>query len=207
MRERPILFSAPMVRAILAGRKTQTRRAISPHSFRAAGAPDHAQAITFDGERWQYGDNDGYHDMRPPPCRYGERGDRLWVRETWRADGYRPADTIYRADFSEAHLAEVKGLVPWRPAIHMQRARSRIALEITAVRAERLYAITIVDEIAEGVTHYRCGHPDCSGPGGEAGMHYGPRGAYFELWEQINGKGSWDENPWVWVVEFRRLCE
>jgi hypothetical protein len=223
MTERPILFSGPMVRAILEGRKTQTRRAMRPQpteDFRVLAVEWYEPTVVDrHGEEQPgkeifgvYGDEEGYK------CPYGAPGDRLWVREAWaqRLDrDHLDGAGLYAAGVREAWYwadgpgrccrtgcAGAAGRV--RAARFMPRWASRIALDVTAIRVERLQAITLDDAKAEGVTHYRCGHPDCIGPKGEPGLHAGPRGAYMELWEDINGKGSWDTNPWVWVIEFKR---
>lgn len=195
MTERGILFSAPMVRALLDGSKTQTRRAVKP----AVGAERHSP--------------------------YGQPGDRLWVRETFFAYGrwetrynekkQRPewrfvdmtseCNHIYRyaADNPELPLASGRSTAPaWhtRPALFMPRVASRILLEIVSVRTERLQDIGEADARAEGTTQV----PEQCAPDDEAGLH-AYRLGYRALWERINGVGSWDGNPWVWVVEFRRI--
>lgn len=162
MKERPILFSGPMVRAILDGRKTQTRRVVKPRQ----GMLD---------------------DWTGLPCPYGKPGDRLWVRETCYFEQPH-GEVIYRADpGSEKALdPEFTGL-RWRPSIHMPRWASRITLEIVNVRVERLQDIRVDDARAEGVTAKWPVH------------------GFRNLWQSINGFGSWDANPWVWVVEFRNM--
>lgn len=219
VRERPILFSAPMVRAILAGTKTQTRRVVKmPHGF------------------WETTDD---LVLRPIPvgCRYGQPGDRLYVRETW-ANATKPLhDPFYRADGEalgrQNPFTYVEREPRWRPSIHMPRWASRIDLEIAGVRVERLNAISEADAIAEGVesldsdapeerTHHDFDRALCSNCGGlRLYMGGGLNGVTFDmdcmqcdthakrfshLWESINGAGSWDENPWVWVVEFKRVA-
>lgn len=211
MKERPILFSAPMVRAILAGTKTQTRRAVKPQPthFNPVGVPRRARpdAPSSDVIR----------------CPYGQPGDRLWVREAfmhepadycWEASvsiPCRPAETVYRAD----HDGDTRG-AGWKPSIHMPRALSRITLEITGVRVERLQDISDTDCIAEGIERPE----DMSKEAVEA-MDIWPIGAerecfnalnqpvhqYRRLWERINGPVSWAANPWVWAIEFRRVTQ
>lgn len=209
MTERPILFSAPMVRAILAGTKTQTRRVlkgVQPWGVRD-GKPE-----------WAIADS-------APTCPYGKPGDRLWVRETWYCDDYRvqrgpylkPADMeldearsdgtlIYRASCGDRPYEAEQPV--WRPAIHMPRWASRLTLEITGVRAERLQAISQEDARAEGV------HRNVDGlwSGGawkhiaQPNRYSDPCNAFCDLWASINGGESWDANPWVWVVEFKRAA-
>lgn len=189
MKERGILFSGPMVRALLAGTKSQTRRAAADRHFSAAF---HARCPAVGVERalaamW----DDPAHVKRP----YGRPGDQLWVRETWRPEWFVGERRI-------RYLAGGEGIAPegvgaafdelvsrrpagrWRPSIHLPRWASRITLEVVAIRVERLNAITEADALAEGV---------------------GARSAYAMLWDEINGAGAWRANPWVWVVEFRRL--
>lgn len=221
--ERPILFSGPMVRAILQGVKTQTRRIMKVQP------PDHAIEV-FDwraphiaesvkaSEGCYYNDMDGLHFLCK--CPYGTVGDRLWVRETWMQfdEDHRIADTpyAYRASTSvegEEIRTEYIGCgrkYQWRPSIHMPRKASRINLQIDAIRCERLNAISEDDAIAEGIE---------SEPHRVLGRHYklygdlekhnqwtvGPKWSYETLWEAINGPGSWAANPWVWVVQFRRV--
>ena len=208
MTDRPILFSAPMVQAILDGRKTQTRRAVKPQPAGEIrrGEPDFNHWIdTKYWERQNQKENRGI-GTRGFACTYGQPGDRLWVRETWMdlqgtgieiVTGSREryaygADTL-RGSYGDDQR-KCYGL-KWRPSIHMPRAASRITLEITSVRVERLRACNEVDAIAEGAPWAACGTP-------QEGSH---KAGFAQLWEQINGHGSWEANPWVWVIEFRRL--
>lgn len=197
MKERPILFSAPMVRALLAGTKTQTRRAIK--------APASVTSFQhFDGVRWDR--MQGTQRGDTINCPYGQPGDQLWVRETFRRDLDRlhsrklieyAADDQWR-DAGQASAFDFPD-IGWRPSIHMPRSASRITLEVTGVRIERLQDISEADALAEGVNV----HPDHHGK--PRTSIYSPVQAYRDLWEQINGPGSWDANPWVWVVEFKHL--
>jgi hypothetical protein len=180
MKERPILFSAPMVRALLAGSKTQTRRIVKDKHI------DAAPPVCF------------FQWLREN-CPYGQTGDRLWVRETWIPRAAESA-ALYRADYDDAQASGLAGMYSdrgWRPSIHMPRWASRILLEITGVRVERLQDISDHDALAEGVS------PDM-GLRWQSGDDT-PRGMYGELWESINGPGSWAADPWVWVVEFKRV--
>ena len=201
MKERPILFSAPMVRAILDGSKTQTRRVVKQ-------------------------DREGLLDCEPTPawdafwqcvaCPYGKPGDRLWCRETFaivprtayaRSEGVqqmlRPDDdhdaAIYRAGWDRSN-----GGFRWRPSIHMPRWASRILLEIVSVRVERLQDISEDDARAEGIAYSERFEGYCTGEAEHFNSH-DPRQSYFSLWEAINGAGSVAANPWVWVVEFKRI--
>ena len=182
-KERPILFSAPMVRAIIDGSKTQTRRAISRKRFPCVD--------------WDYA-KVGDRCLPIAAHAYGIPGDRLWVRETWapERDGTGCPDdngVLYRAT-DPGWDVEDTGL-RWRPSIHMPRAASRILLEITNVRVQRLQEISGPDCWAEGIA---AAGWDCE--------RYGSVVECFrDLWESINGSGSWDANPWVWAITFRRL--
>jgi hypothetical protein len=190
MTSRPILMSAPMVRAILAGNKTQTRRVVK------YAAPD-----LIDEDGWPLRDMsaDGAGEVRSA-CPYGQPGDRLWVRETWGEFRREPGRPIYRADDPLA----LGSSNPWKPSIHMPRCYSRITLEITGVRVERLQDISEADAKAEGApcVDEVSGHEVLFPQHSKAGTY---RLGYRALWEQINGPGSWDANPWVWVVCFKRV--
>ncbi len=140
-------------------------------------------------------------------CPYGIPGDRLWVRETFaRIDGQtRPwIETDYKATYTHGdRLGDTLGIKKrWTPSIHMPRAASRITLEITSVRVERLQDISEADAQAEGVTDDGSLVTDLDGK--DRG---GTIAAYATLWEVINGVGSWDDNPWVWVLQFKHLLE
>jgi hypothetical protein len=219
--ERGILFSAPMVRALLDGSKTQTRRVVKD-------LPSwEITEICLDA-----GGTGKWMPNGPAPsgrgmaaghwraCPYGQPGDRLWGRETFQGplfDGDRESE--YRAHpeaFNSPEFCEYAadgGQAPefmtmddewvcrWRPSIHMPRWASRILLEITGVRVERLQNISEADARAEGVTienRHMSGY--CAGEFLPPSIR-----AYRDLWESINGSGSWDVNPWVWVVEFKRV--
>lgn len=193
-KERPIIFSAPMVRALLAGRKTQTRRLVRNETEACAecfnaGVP-HNQG---DGGMGVFG-SDPYlridyceHNDRTGwriRCRHGVPGDRLWVRETtWINGGYVATDSP-----PHAHAGK-------RSSLFMARRDSRITLEVTAVRVERLQDITEEDAKAEGV------EPDLDCIANRCARPYFDR--YMDLWNEINGPGSWQTRPWVWVVSFQ----
>jgi len=212
MKERPILFSGPMVRAILAGHKTQTRRLVK--------VGDTIEERD-DGTRWPYFTTWAHGDDGSPwaACPYGEPGDRLWVRETWAArtdvDALKDPDkarhyAMYRADDAGSptdpnNWHDYGG--KWRPSIHMPRWVSRLTLAVTAVRVERLQEISEDDAQAEGVDRYAaaCDHPrfGCDEIGCLGVTH---RASYAALWDDINGdRAAWASNPWVWVVEFGRV--
>lgn len=211
MKERPVLFSAPMVRAILDGRKTVTRRLVKPNPHKVDGGVPFA-----DAPAWAHAEP-GSAVMR---CPYGVRGDRLWVREThaivprtayaW-SNGVeqviRPDDDHDAAIFRAGWDRSSSGF-SWRPSIHMPRWASRITLEVTGVRVQRLCDISESDAISEGVRQLRDGS-ECwvgrEGPGSLVTPWLTARDAFRDLWQSINGLGSWGSNPWVWVVEFKRV--
>ena len=216
MRERPIIFSAPMVRAILAGAKTQTRRVVRQQITPLADGSSWHQ---FDhrGSNYRMNLRNGTVSQWSPLlqfCPYGQPGDRLWVREThapqsdcwgswerWTRGEGGPGPVIhYKASDERAWVDR------WRPSIHMPRWASRITLEITSVRVERLQDISEADAIAEGCIQNPNGYYQ-GGPHKVIGLKQMATAvrAYRDLWESINGPSSWDANPWVWVVEFKRV--
>jgi len=222
MKERPILFSAPMVRAILSGTKTQTRRVVKPSpEWTEPGTAWKFSEDGHSGPGW-YAYNDDYPEEGALFYRfpYGQPGDRLWVRETWQGplvDDFESyladPDKFKKPEFCE--YAADGGPAPefvtlddeleqrWRPSIHMPRWASRILLEVVSLRVERLADISKDDAMAEGIVL----QPD-GGFGLADSTHYNfsdPTDSYCSLWESINGDGSWLLNPWVWVVEFKRL--
>ena len=192
-RERPILFQGDMVRAILSGSKTQTRRIVKGMAL------DWLQPGVFTPEFVAAPEND--------MCPHGKKGDRLWVREAFSGcheyDVEKfPPSAWFRLDplwyWADGNPTSGDWTRP-KPSIHMPRWASRITLEITEVRVERLNSISEVDAIAEGVNV----HPDHHGK--SRSSIYSPVQAYRDLWERINGSGSWEANPWVWCVSFRRI--
>lgn len=196
MSERPILFSGPMVRAILAGQKTVTRRVVTPQPPPGC---DRVTSMPLSTETsWH---NDATREKFPQPkkrdgdvwmrCPYGMPGDTLWVRETW-APGYPgTADPyLYRATY-EGGLEHV-----WTPSIHMPRWASRITLRMESVRVERLHAIDEADAILEGVDAVSVADVPRNAV-------FSRRDDFVQLWEKINGKRApWKSNPWVWRVAF-----
>ncbi|HDS0941037.1 TPA: hypothetical protein QDZ12_004337 [Pseudomonas putida] len=210
-KERPILFSGHMVRAILNGQKTVTRREIKP-SMRSADSSFELHQQEDESWRPMHTFDESCMDAKgtehPIVCPYGQPGDRLWVREAWLADAQ--LDSIAPRDLSQGEpilypadgSARQTGCVMvsqgrGRPSIHMPRWASRILLEITAVRVELLQDITEEQAEAEGVNFLR--HvPDADETLTASQL--------FEcLWSSINGDESWNGNPWVWVVEFKRI--
>lgn len=217
MKERPILFGGPLVRAILEGRKTQTRRVVRD--------TDHWSCLTGDCPHDRQSDCNKFMAAN---CPYGVPGDTLWVRETWRAeelpdglDGVRYAadgafvpiaNTVEAADAWTEAYANGKHGERWRPSIFMPRWASRLTLLVKSVRVERLQDITNEDARAEGIP---CGDEAWHSVDGVAqfrdrfgwywnGMrHNAPKFAFRAGWDTINGKRApWASNPWVWAVEF-----
>ncbi len=200
MKERPILFNTPMVQAILSGQKTQTRRIVNKAPTTEI---NHRLIALNNGWNWQVDQQGIVPTMHreidnPMVCPYGQIGDRLWVRESWYQKGTvgrsYPDDDEYQffGHKQAAYVADGDAPKDWtvkkRPSIHMPRWASRILLEITNIRVQRLQAISVEDALAEGIVHRTM---NC------------PRHEYFQLWNQINGEMAHDKNPWVWVVEFK----
>lgn len=196
MKEHPILFSAPMVRGILENRKTQTRRIVKPQP------EQFGSMIRMEVKGHGITANPSLANVWGGVCPYGQPGDRLWVRETFYCDDFRyprgPVEEMrklmyYRADVPSGRFEDADEWGEpgshWKSSIHMPRWASRITLEITDVRVQRLQDISEDDAIAEG-----CQRND--GPRGA------PIGQFRELWNSING--NWDANTWVWCVSFRR---
>lgn len=211
-RERPILFQGDMVRAILSGSKTQTRRIVKPQPDTRPGME--CTRLIFKDRKGNLLLDEALEAADPLYrmfCPYGKPGDRLWVREAWTThaflDAVAPRDltTIsihYLADGGDVQTGK------HRPSIHMPRRISRITLEITDVRVERLQDISEGDAQAEGTPCYVCGGPMDGRSEDDCHCFHSKAKAsdYRNLWERINGPGSWDVNPWVWVVEFRRIA-
>ncbi len=222
MKERPILFSGPMVRALLAGTKTQTRRVVKPQPQPNGGVglqPLEPYCTSRGDWNWVLAAT-GHGTGDPFPCPYGQPGDRLWVRETWAygihalaAKRDENGPFVYAADgTTQGRLCD-----RWRPSIHMPRWASRITLELTGVRVERLQDMEgqapypgDSDALAEGVNRIDHGRGDYHFSAFRAEPHpknwNDPADAFRELWESINGPDSWAANPWVWVVELKPVA-
>lgn len=199
--EKPLLCNAEMVRAILDGIKTNTRRPMEPQ-------PDDKLEVLEGCDDFMLG---GTHSKKRSVwrCPFGKKGDRLWVRETWAPistfDPSPETGAIYRAD---NHPSQKAIPVKWTPSIHMPRWASRINLEITDVRVERVQEISEEDAIAEGTDF----GVDAFGkrfvpPIDKTGLstHKPCKESFKALWESIYGKSSWRLNPWVWVVAFKKV--
>lgn len=191
--ERPILFKGRLVRAILAGAKTQTRRVVKPQPKIADPALYGAPIVERNGIAQESGFGTYFVPVR---CPYGVPGDRLWVRETCSTSA--TGEVLYRADGErDGHT--------WTPSIHMPRWASRIDLEVTGVRVERLHDITEEDAKAEGAAHRIAPGGDLAGAFAGIAGEISYRAHFADTWREINGASSWDANPWVWVVSFRRV--
>ena len=187
MADRPIIFSAPMVRALLSGRKTQTRRIIKPQPLQPFCG------ISTDGVKWWTNDEEaGVIEPLRVPC---AEGDRLWVREAWGMGVSDHGDCPrYKATMDykcgDKIKSEHEGPFKWRPSIHMPRWASRITMEVTAVKVERLQDINRGGAMEEG-----CPFPNmASGPN--------PLDWFRDLWTSIHGPGAWEANPWVAAISF-----
>jgi hypothetical protein len=227
MTDRPIIFSAPMVRALLAGRKTQTRRLIKPQPI----SPQvrefrHVATVTATGQSVFNTMSTAGHPIPampgPPHCVTGEyvapygKGDRLWVRESWCINGFKSTATgpehCYFAASDEVQAAhDGDGFTvfnkdgsersPWLTPIHMPRWASRLTLTVTDVRVQRLQDITEADARSEGVWRSTSGMYHFTEHGHGAGYHSAVS-AFDTLWTTINGPASWPSNPWVVALTF-----
>jgi hypothetical protein len=259
-KEIPILFSTPMVQAILEGRKTQTRRIMKPqpvvgeNEWKWVGTRPKAKRASGAISAW--GPNVSPSDcfVLAGSCPCGRPGDLLWVRETWRPINWDADEGTVNVEYKDRFTHEVEmfahdlskvddfitkladkmdkkceptvneeeeyfsytkeqidKFMPWKPSIHMPKAAARIWLEVVSVKVERLQDISRDDSIAEGVSHFNHGYG-----GSPQGVWYndyehggghtmGPYQSFRGLWKTINGPESWKANPWVWVVEFRKI--
>ncbi|EBW2268822.1 hypothetical protein CBK19_24560 [Salmonella enterica subsp. enterica serovar Hillingdon] len=217
MKERGMIFNAEMVRAILEGRKTQTRRPVKPQ-------PELTERSGFSWNGVVFGsgsdDRETNRNFAHVKCPFGKPGYRIWVRETFRVHS-RASDVatlVYRASVrnswtEQTHRVPVavcnKPAIPekWTPSIHMPRWASRITLEITDVRVERLHNISERDALREGLFQLPASGRYCLQPGMQYfGMaSHSAKEVYSWLWASIYGEESWAANPWVWVIEFKRV--
>lgn len=195
VKERPILFSAPMVKVILDGKKTQTRRIVKGQQPNGSEGLHKTYPYHRPDGDWVWCLEGGMGVSEPFNCKYGEIGERLCVRETFLQD---TSGFIYRADGDFEGNARILG--GWRPSIFMTRSASRILLEIKNVHIERLQDISEEDAVAEGCISTAIVNDAGDDYTGEYAVE-----AFRSLWESIKGMGSWDLNPWVWVVEFKVL--
>jgi len=222
MKERPMLFNSEMVNAVLSGNKTQTRRVIKDQPYTIEGNVSVIGGIDTSIDILRDKSKVSNFIMDNCKCPYGKVGDQLYVRETFRCNGWATdlATIFYKASkkksYTEIHeqfpvegKKQLKVDGKWIPSIHMPRWASRIQLEITDIRVERLNDISAKDALAEGIERtaakyciepYRNYDHHCMGSGYNKST---PECSFMTLWESISGEGSWDLNPWVWVVEFK----
>lgn len=228
MKSKPILFSREMVLAILDGRKTQTRRALKrqPDSLETFVGAVETKAGVWG---WHYKNPDadskffpnGVIEKQNIKCPFGKVGDLLWVRENWSTstqwNGTKPSELpfapdqkdgaiFYQADYTESDIADMG---PWRPSIFLPQRYARIELEITDVRVERLNDISHDECVSEGIErlnsigYFRsCGFKDYSG---RSEGFLNSRESFQSLWQSINGAESWNSNPFVWAISFRKV--
>lgn len=224
IKERPIIFSGPMVRAILSGRKSQTRRIIKPQP--SENCTGFSPAIS--GEHWieqlpvkvpagmlhpRHGAVDTTISGNSLRCPYAPVGARIWVREAYlvRGAGKIP---VYKADLSAVDAAGFGAMYGgWKRSMYMPRWASRIMLEIIKIRVERVQELRETDAVAEGIEPdgpvNRDDLTSCwrnYDPHETAAYWNSPRDSFHSLWSAINGADSWNANPWVWVLEFRRVA-
>jgi hypothetical protein len=177
-KERPIIFSTPMVQAILQGRKTQTRRVV-----KFLMPNDEFQSLNQEKSKAHFYDTEN-DDHRYLNCPYGQPGDLLWVRETW-AKNEQDGVIDFRADYaSQEHF------YGWKPSIHMPKDAARIWLKLTEVRVERLHDISEIDAAREGLLNSTIDADRTA------------KLWFYNLWKSIHGPGSLEKNPWVWVLSF-----
>jgi hypothetical protein len=231
MKEKPILFSTPMVQAILEGRKTMTRRIVKTtqngwnaqnmefvkseniaESFfiNRTASPSLKKELT--GFHAFFKDNESDHKLGTM-CKYGQPGDVLWVRETWCLpslyDGFEK-DFYFKAGFSPSDIKDKNASGLYKPSIHMPKAAARIWLQVEEIRVERLRDITEKDAIDEGMKFHNLfgewggvvAHPKVKN---HFNWYSNPVDAFMNLWITINGQESYKANPWVWVVKFKVL--
>lgn len=219
MKMKPILFSTPMVAAILEGRKTQTRRTVKPQ-------PDSkATLFSYRPDQWpkkpwiakfKFKEIEGapyYEVTNDYKCPYGKLGDILYVRETWQLTTWEHPTSenygyIYKASENGREWEQTEEW-KWKPSLFMPKEAARIFLRITDIRVERLQDITEEDAIAEGIEYIVSdllrGYTDYSTPKGITGVVDSPIQSFRTLWQSINGPESWTANPWAWCVSFERI--
>lgn len=202
MTERGMIFNGEMVRAILGGGKTQTRRVMKPQPEPCPAPrgghwwPSNVFKTMLHVEEEMQNGKGGWGGLVGDACPFGNVGDRIWVRETWAEAGASAPDLkLYRANYPAHVPAHYENVPPaedvrWTPSIHMPRWASRILLEITDVRVEQLNDINEEDARSEGIS-------------GSSARDV--KEAYAALWRSIYGSDSWRDNPWVWVIEFKRI--
>lgn len=197
--EQPILLSSPTIRSIFEGRQTQIRRLVKPQPSSMFTSFGELQ----DDPKFGFGFHDGERYWK---CPYGRPGDRLWVKETFAFGVSTKSSLAYKAtsewqDF-EGGTPYNESDIEWKPAVYMKRQDSRIFLEITGVRVERLHDISEEDAKASGIEYISGQWKNYTDP---AVVCQRPIASFRTLWESVKGHGSWEKNPWVWVIEFKRI--
>lgn len=214
MKEKPILFNGAMVRAILSGAKTQTRRVVKQLDGATGVQSVHQRPSGLFIGRHLPGDA-GVGITAPFPCPFGQAGDRLWVRETWSDAGLAPDEVHYRADATTFGGMTIEDVADtrWRPSIHMPRWACRLVLEITEVRVERLQELSNADWDAEGISFCMEDPGTAAGRAFNEAEHYAIAGVSMRGTPEDHGMRAqlaeqgldWDSNPWVWVITFKRI--
>lgn len=203
MTERGMIFNGEMVRAILDGSKTQTRRVMKPQPANdiERGTFPNAEAYGWvSSQKHKFGSATAHF------CPFGKPGDRIWVRETWTHESIDAENGSYSPDYrATANGQPLDGR--WTPSIHMPRWASRITLEITNVGVQRLQSISQNDAVREGLVRLPASGRYCINQGDQyfGGASHDAREVFSWLWSSIYGVESWQANPWVWVIEFRRV--
>lgn len=199
----PILFSTPMVQALLAGKKTMTRRTkgLEKISLLATEIVKWQKQSDWVA-RFKYKGEEKYEATNLIKCLYGQVGDVLWVRESFCKDINN--NYVFKTMFG------VSDSFKWKPSIYMPKAACRLFLEITNIRVERLQDISENDAISEGI-EVLDGHSNYKNYLYGDGMNYTyvktPKLSFCTLWKSINGEESWEANPWVWVIEFKQISK
>lgn len=198
--ERPIIFSSEMVRAIMDGRKTMTRRIVNPQP------PE----WKWNTSKWSEQCINVRHDKSERPyyvvCPFGKPGDTLWVRESYCPHWFETNKHAFKADWTDLSKESGFDQPKWKPSIHMPRSAARIFLEITDISVERLHGISQKDALAEGVKHVidkitgYCGYDYQHGG---YNLMTTPYNGFASLWKSIHSEESWASNPWVWVIKFK----
>lgn len=213
MKQHPILFSTPMVQAILQGNKTQTRRTRKLEEINERASDWVTPFGNLHGDKWVFTAEHGEAKQVRVTCPYGQVGDILWVREKFETDTDGTVK-FFANNIEVEHNSAYRILTKWKPSIHMPKAACRIWLQITDIRVERLQNISEQDAIAEGVerwveerlrskpTHYKVYYYDDDD---DSTYSSSAITSYETLWQKINGKDSWNLNPWVWVIEFQKV--
>lgn len=212
--EHPIIFQTEMVRAILEGRKTQTRREIKNIHIEDGYAKGTVNFECKKKEFYEAGINVSRENLNFPfvglldLCKYGKVGDLIWVKETWAIEKRKEKRLVYKCRLNDFPIENDR----WKPSIHLPKASSRIWAMIEDIRVERVQDISESDAMAEGVIEYEDftfkNYFTKKGLRAEDGVEIVlAKGSFQSLWISINGQASWDANPWVWVIQYRLLSK